>query len=174
VSLGADHSLFLSDKGLVFASGSSERGQLGDPYYHHQKYTDPFVIHDTFENSYNKCVKVKAGDGFSVLLTEQGDVYTFGNANYGRLGHEHRVSLSKPSMVEYFSKNKIKIKKIAIGGRHTFAISEQNAIYAWGFGFYYQLGTGKQNDCYVPTKIFFDKQVKNISCGYFHTAVIFD
>jgi alpha-tubulin suppressor-like RCC1 family protein len=52
----------------------------------------------------NRCVKVGAGDGFSVFLTEEGDVYTCGEGNYGRLGHYHGVSMSKPTVIDYFRK----------------------------------------------------------------------
>ena len=100
-ALGADHSLFLADDGKIFASGGSDRGQLGDPYYNSNLYSDPYIVHTLFSWSSNKWIKVGAGDGFSVLLTEAGEVYSFGAGNYGRLGHSHGLSLSRPAMIDY-------------------------------------------------------------------------
>ena len=103
MALGASHSLFVADDGWVFASGSSDRGQLGDPYFDSAIYPDPYVQHTIFSWKSNKCVKVGAGDGFSIILTETGGVYSFGAGNYGRLGHSHGLQLSKPAIIDYVS-----------------------------------------------------------------------
>ena len=103
VSLGADHSLFLEDNGTVYASGNASRGQLGDNYYHPDIYPDPYVQHFMFSTGDTRAIKVQAGDGFSAILTSEGEVYTFGLGNYGRLGHHHGVSLTKPSRIDMLS-----------------------------------------------------------------------
>jgi len=103
VALGADHSLFLGADGRVFASGNGERGQLGDPCHNWNTYPEPYVEHILFSTSFNRAVKIGAGDGFSVVLNEIGEVYSFGMGNYGRLGHYHGVSMSKPSMIDLVS-----------------------------------------------------------------------
>ena len=82
---------------------------------------------------------MSAGDGFSVFLSEEGDVFTCGKGNYGRLGLGHEVNLFTPQKVMYFFKRKIKIRDIAAGGRHVMAVAENGDLYSWGFGFYYQL-----------------------------------
>uniref|UniRef100_A0A7S3N7B9 Uncharacterized protein n=1 Tax=Euplotes harpa TaxID=151035 RepID=A0A7S3N7B9_9SPIT len=94
--------------------------------------------------------------------------------NYGRLGHYHGVSMSKPSMIDLFRKKRVVVKDIKVGGRHTFAITDKHELYAWGFGYYYQLGTSSQEDCLEPTKINLTKKVASASCGYFHSALILE
>ena len=117
-------------------------------------------------------MKVQAGDGFSVFLTEKGQVYTCGEGNYGRLGHANTSSVIKPMIVEYFRTNRINIVDIKTGGRHTYAVSDRRELYVWGFGYYYQLGNRSIDDFLEPAKIPLTKEVVHMSCGYFHSAFI--
>ena len=171
-SLGADHSLFLREDGFVYACGNPNKGQLGDQYYHPETSPYPYFPHIIFSAHGNKWIKVQAGDSFSVFLTEKGHVYTWGEGNYGRLGHTVCTSIFKPSLVEYFRNNKIKIVDIKTGGRHTFAISDKKELYVWGFGYYYQLATKSNEDAIEPVKVPFDREVKFASWGYFHSSFI--
>ena len=91
--------------------------------------------------------KVCAGDGFSVALDAHGQVHTCGKGNFGRLGHGDTVSLSAMKKIAWFGRNNVKIKDISAGGRHSLAISRENeetgtqqALYGWGFNYYYQMG----------------------------------
>ena len=84
----------------------------------------------------------------------------------------------------HFVQHGIVIKDIAVGGRHSLAISHEDsepdgrsALYGWGFNFYFQLGLGKKQreDALVPTRIHVsDKpyRAKHISCGYFNSTVM--
>ncbi|CAI2385454.1 unnamed protein product [Moneuplotes crassus] len=172
VSCGHEHSLFLDNKGIIYASGDPSKGELGDPYYHPDKAEQPYFAHYFLTNENDRCIKVKAGDGFSVFLSCDGSVYTCGQGNYGRLGHENCSSLSKPAVVQYFKYKNAKIVDIETGGRHTYAISDKRELFVWGFGFYHQLPTSSREDCEEPVKIPLPKPVSNISCGYFHSSYI--
>ncbi|CAI2384300.1 unnamed protein product [Moneuplotes crassus] len=174
VSCGHDHTLFCDDKGVVYASGDSSKGQLGDPYYHPEKAELPYFAHYFLANDEDRCIKVKAGDGFSVFLSLNGSVYTCGQGNYGRLGHENCVNLSKPAMIQYFKHKNVKIIDIDTCGRHTYAISNKKKLYAWGFGFYHQLPTSSREDQEEPTEISLPSKISSISCGYFHSAYILE
>ena len=98
MALGASHSLFVADDGWVFASGSSDRGQLGDPYFD----STLRPLRSAHHFKVNKCVKVGAGDGFSIILTETVSLQLWAG-NYGRLEHSHRLQLSKPAIIDYVS-----------------------------------------------------------------------
>jgi alpha-tubulin suppressor-like RCC1 family protein len=172
MSLGFDHSLFLREDGVVYACGNPNKGQLGDKYYHPEKSEEPYFAHYLFSSKNDKWVQVGAGDGFSVFRSEKGLVYTWGEGNYGRLGNGGTVSMVKPMMVEFFRKNGVAVKDIQVGGRHTFAISEDNELYVWGFGYYYQLGNTSNDDCVEPQMIKFTKQIDKVSCGYFNSVII--
>ncbi|CAI2383928.1 unnamed protein product [Moneuplotes crassus] len=172
VSLGQDHSLFLDDKGVIYASGNPSKGKLGDPYYHPDKAENPYMAHYFLTGKKNRCVKVKAGDGFSVFLAANGQVYACGEGNYGRLGIEGSTSVQKPTMIPCFGTKGNKIIDIETGGRHTYAISKKKELYVWGFGFYHQLPNNSTDDCEEPLKIATKHQIEQVSCGYFHSAYI--
>ena len=162
----------MREDGFVYAWGNPNKGQLGDKYYHPEKSEYPYFPHVSFSVRGNKWIKVQAGDSFSVFLTEKGHVYTWGEGNYGRLGHTSWASVYSPSLIEYFRNNKIKIVDISTGGRHTFAISDKRELYVWGFGYYYQNGTNENEDCNQPIKIPFEREINFVSCGYFHSSFI--
>jgi hypothetical protein len=81
-------------------------------------------------------VELYTGPRHSAVITEDGKMYTFGTGNWGVLGHgdENSVTHSQPKLVEYFSKNNIKIKKAAMGDFHTLALTEDGSVYSWGYG----------------------------------------
>ena len=124
MSCGTTHTLLLDDEGYAYSAGSSDDGQLGVIHYQfHPKNCDlPFVYLSVFSKQ-NPGKKVSAGDGFSVFLDSQGDVYTCGKANFGRLGQGHLISLNNPCKIAWLTKNKIKIKDVEAGGRHCLAVS---------------------------------------------------
>ncbi len=129
------------------------------------------------------------GPRHSGVVTESGDLYTFGTGNWGVLGHgnENSVSHTDPKRVEYFSKNNIKIKKVRMGDFHTLALAEDGSVYSWGFGgkkgflnlFFTDcgaLGHGDKTDVFVPKKIkFFEKhgiKIIDIGCGIRHSVAV--
>jgi len=131
----------LTAGGEVYAAGSSELGQLGVPEYQfvplHAE--QPFIKLEMFEFGVNdKAVKVQASDGFSMILSKDGDVYTCGKGNFGRLGHGQEKDCVKPTRIDWFFQNGVKIKDICAGGRHCLAQGEYDgALYGWGFNFYH-------------------------------------
>ena len=70
-----------------------------------------------------------------------------------------------------------KMVTVAAGGAHTMAVGVDGALWAWGEGFYGQLGLGDTNDRLVPTlvgaeEVFGGSQVRTISCGGVHTLAV--
>mmetsp|Transcript_28166 Transcript_28166/g.5134 ORF Transcript_28166/g.5134 Transcript_28166/m.5134 type:complete len:91 (-) Transcript_28166:196-468(-) len=89
IALGNTHSLMLSNQGDVYVSGSSEYGQLGIEMVT-SDYSVNFKLFNFGAN--NPACKVCAGDGYSAVLTQKGEVYTFGKGSFGRLGNGGSVS----------------------------------------------------------------------------------
>jgi len=70
------------------------------------------------------------------VITEDGNLYTFGDGFKGILGHgnDMKISYKKPKLVTYFAENNIKIKKVFFGDCHSLALSEEGDLYSWGYG----------------------------------------
>ena len=81
-------------------------------------------------------VELFMGPRHSGVVTENGDLYTFGTGNWGVLGHgnERNIDHSQPKLVEYFYKNNLRVKKVCMGDFHTMALTEDGGVYTWGFG----------------------------------------
>lgn len=101
----------------------------------------------------------------TVVLTENGDLYTFGKTLSGRLGH----SKSTPTKILE------KVDLIAAGSRHGLAYRNSDMkLYTWGFNLYGQSNPTISEDIEQP--ILFQnidqKPIIGLSSGFFHTAIL--
>ncbi|MBR6641505.1 MAG: Ig-like domain-containing protein, partial [Clostridia bacterium] len=103
-------------------------------------------------NVYNKTEgaittpQVVNGRNFSVVLREDGTVWTSGHNYYGQLGNGTRIDSNIPVQVkinedEYLTD----VKQISVGDEFAAALTKTGKVYVWGRGDYGQLGRGTQN-----------------------------
>lgn len=85
---------------------------------------------------------VSCGSGHSVILTESGEVWTFGMNFAGQLGHGDTKDVLLPKRVEDLPP----CRAIAAGETHTLAVSNEGFVYGFGSGRSGQLGLGKIED----------------------------
>jgi len=79
---------------------------------------------------------LRVGLRHSAAISKEGDLYTFGNGNWGVLGHgdESETRFDKPKKVEHFEKAHLKVKDVAVGEYHTMALTEDGSVWTWGYG----------------------------------------
>jgi len=77
---------------------------------------------------------VDVGEGHTIVLTEFGEVYTWGRNYEGQLGHGHRrrdiTSTSVPQRVKALENENI--VSVTCGDFHSTAITENGSLYMWG------------------------------------------
>jgi len=78
-----------------------------------------------------RVTQVVCGKEHCMLLTEHGQVYTWGGGSRGQLGHGTLASEERPRLV--MALDGMKIIKIAAGGWHSAAISECQDLYMFGW-----------------------------------------
>lgn len=79
---GGSHVLFLINDGKVFGCGSNNKGQLGT-----NDQTDPeFISECAFLPFGDRVADIACGWDSSALITESGQLYTFGSNAFGQLG----------------------------------------------------------------------------------------
>lgn len=87
----------------------------------------------------DRIAKIAASDNHSALITDEGELYTWGDNGYGQLGlkgdyTEKPKSVDKPTLVSYFQENNIKVKDIVLGKHHTIALDDKGRVFSWGRG----------------------------------------
>jgi len=129
---GDFHTVAIAENGDLYSWGHNRFGQLGlgdsVDYYTPQH-----------ANAGNRKYKaIAAGSQSSIAIAENGDLYTWGlNGGFGQLGLGNSEHHNTP---QHVSANNRKYDAIAMGFRHTLAITENNDLYAFGSNEYGQLG----------------------------------
>ena len=67
------------------------------------------------------------------MINKDGQLYTFGNGNWGVLGHgnENNIRFDKPKLVQALTKKKI--VDISLGEYHNLALADDGSVYTWGY-----------------------------------------
>ncbi|XP_061924351.1 probable E3 ubiquitin-protein ligase HERC4 [Entelurus aequoreus] len=147
ISAGATHTLFLTLSGLVYCCGANKHGQLG------LNRVDP-------KGRFNICVVpalrrlsiafIACGENHSVVLTKEGEVYTFGEGAHGQLGHGSFADEVMPKLVVGMDE---RASQVACGRRHTLVLGSSGKLWAFGNGVKGQIGTGKAASSATPTLV---------------------
>ncbi|KYQ88944.1 ankyrin repeat-containing protein [Tieghemostelium lacteum] len=122
IACGSEHTLALGSNGHVYSWGSALFGKLG--YQRAGGFqSTPERITDLVP-----CSQIACGNWFSVALSKNGDVFTFGCGKEGRLGRKSSDT-HMPGRVEFSGQ---KIKKIVCGINFTLCQTKNNIIYGFG------------------------------------------
>jgi alpha-tubulin suppressor-like RCC1 family protein len=112
--------------------------------------------------------QVAAGADHSMVLTRDGDVFTWGDGGSGRLGHGNTDSQLVPKQVESLSN----VMDIAAGWSHSLAVGEGGVVFKWGYNGFGQLGLGGHTNRNVPTEVPEDTLVVAVAAGSYHSFAL--
>jgi alpha-tubulin suppressor-like RCC1 family protein len=159
-SAGWKHSLVTSGKaGETWSFGSGEHGRLGHGG------TGNEAVPRLIEALSGVVVKqVAAGALHSMVLTRDGDVFTWGWGRFGQLGHGNTDDQFVPKRVEGLTN----VTDVAAGDYHRMAVVEGGAVYTWGCNHDGQLGLGDHGEGTqrnVPTEVPGVNEVVAVAAG---------
>ncbi|CRL02239.1 CLUMA_CG015120, isoform A [Clunio marinus] len=148
VHSGGKHAMAITLDGKIFSWGEGEDGKLG----HGNRITleKPKLI----ESLKTKRIRdIACGSAHSAAITSQGELYTWGLGEYGRLGHGDNSTLLKPKLVQKLVGQRV--VQVACGSRdaQTLCLTEDGTVYSWGDGDFGKLGRGGSDGCSVPQPI---------------------
>ncbi|XP_065644177.1 RCC1 and BTB domain-containing protein 1 isoform X3 [Hydra vulgaris] len=147
VACGSYHSIALTEDGEVYAWGSNNCGQLGLGISNNQATPKRVSLIPS-----KKIVSVSCGQSFTVMLTTDGELYSWGYNGNGQLGIENNTNQLQPVRVTGSLIGKF-IEKIVCGMAHVLVLTDIGELYSWGANSYGQLGLGTTHNTSVPTLI---------------------
>ena len=77
---------------------------------------------------------------FSAAVTSDGELYTWGRGNYGRLGHGSSEDALLPTLVDGLRGHIVLSVSCGSGDAQTLALTSTGDIFSWGDGDYGKLG----------------------------------
>ena len=151
---GANHNMVLTSDGAIYTWGWNYHGQLGN---NTKTNSNTIVAVQTIGTPLagKKIVKIAAGQGHSLALTDDGMVYTWGRNDTGQLGNNATTDAMLPVAVTVTGtpmSNKT-IVEIASGARHSLAIDSSGKVYAWGHNGSGQLGNNSTVNALTPVAV---------------------
>ena len=130
-------SVCLDTEGNVFTFGRNNYGQLGTG-----------VDRETLESTHipqkvnvPPCKQVCCGTLFTICLTEDGLVYSFGFNGNGELGLGNNEIYNSPQLISSLKD----VEFIGVGKYDTFCKTFNNEIFCWGHNRYGKLGIGNND-----------------------------
>lgn len=120
-----------------------------------------------------KCVVQLSACGFHTgCLTDNGELYTWGEGKFGRLGHSSESNSHVPRLVEsLLGKHPC---QVSCGGFHTAVVTEDGRLYTFGGGEHGQLGHNDRVNKLKPTLVQALERVfiSQITCGWSHSVAL--
>ena len=167
VAAGGNHSLAASEAGWVYSWGAQWLGHgSGSSEYtkhdqgHDERLFTPMPV--AALSSIHVCT-VATSAAHSLVVSDSGDVYSWGYCNSGQLGHGDYASQSKPKHVEALPG---RVCSVACGYCHSVAVLTTGRVYSWGWGAHGQLGNGAKTRSYpAPKLVALPESVRSVAAG---------
>ncbi|KAJ7943495.1 Regulator of chromosome condensation (RCC1) family with FYVE zinc finger domain [Quillaja saponaria] len=118
---------------------------------------------------------IACGYRHAVLVTKQGEIFSWGEESGGRLGHGVEADVPQPKLIDTLSGMNIEL--VSCGEYNTCAVTFSGDLYTWGDGTHNSglLGHGSAVSHWIPKKVSGHMDgihVSYISCGPWHTALV--
>jgi len=120
---GSQHSGFITIDNKAYTCGANIKGQLGIGSRANK--CEPSEIYGIEQ----EIQSLSLGVTHTLILTENGEVYSVGGNNFGQLGLGNKQTMEIPQKITSLSK----IVKIACG-QHSAALSKSGELFLWGTG----------------------------------------
>ncbi|KAG5418397.1 ATS1 [Candida metapsilosis] len=160
----------------VLACGSNGNYQLGQADDEDQRALRPCIFQmqgesTTTTTTERKPIKVACGGNHTLILFDNGEVFSCGDNEFGQAGHSEDVS-SVPVFTR-IPPVQGKIIDISCGWDYSFLLTDRNELYVCGRGLKGELGLGSDISQAVRPRLVtkFDTKVKRIRTAVNHTIV---
>ncbi len=180
VGCGLNHTVVVTDEGDVYSFGLNIDGALGTgsdkseiikptPVKLRLPRNQPATV--------PKFTHVSCGKLFTLLLDENGTVWSCGDDSYGQTGQGARADRVAFEMAPIDLHPNERVVNVSAGESHAIAVTASGTVYSWGLGSEGQMGVGSKvtrNPTPLPNHMLRDSGVraKEAAAGGGHSAVL--
>ena len=167
VSAGYCHSLALIADGVVFSWGEGESGCLGHGTKRNR--SRPGKI-EALEGQH--VIAVSAGRSYSLAVTANGALWSWGDACFGSLGHNDHLNHLLPKKIDALAGHRV--VAVSAGLHHNLALTADGTVWSCGGGYFGQLGHGDGQCHPQPKKVeaLAGQRVVAVSAGSEHSLTV--
>ena len=171
VASNAYYTACITEDGDTFTWGDGEHGQLG--HGDNKNQSSPKIVAGL---AGKHAKQVACGESHTIVCTEDGRVYSFGDAAHGQLGHGNSETALTPILIQQAQLEGKCVVQVACGSVHSMALTSDGRLYTWGNGEDGRLGHGSELSTCVPSIVesLMDYKVINIACNHEHSAALVD
>ncbi|XP_066151101.1 RCC1-like G exchanging factor-like protein [Euwallacea fornicatus] len=130
LSAGRAHLMVLTNEG-IFLLGNNAYGQCGRKIISNENYSKSNLINYIDKIDGNQIVDIECGQDHSMLITEEGSVYSCGWGADGQTGLGHFNNCSRFTKVKG-DIDKEKITKLACRADFVLALNDKGEVFGWG------------------------------------------
>ncbi|MBQ3462666.1 MAG: Ig-like domain-containing protein, partial [Clostridia bacterium] len=161
IACGDRHTLFLREDGVVLSLGDHTKGQHGRGLSTRYENVVTRAGVSNLIPTTRVITSIAANGDSSMLLDEDGRVYTFGDNSYGQHGtgtkdtdsHNLPTSIVNNALASYNTSIKRDSKAIGLGANSGYVMREDGYLYAFGRNSEGQLGEMSREDRIVPVRV---------------------
>jgi len=137
VAAGTFHCLAVTERCEVFSWGWNRKGQCGHEGAGHTQ-----LLPRRIEALMGvRARSASAGGAHSLVVTEDGALYSFGYGGQGQLGHGSHEDVCSPKRVDEL--RHVRIATAAAGGTFSLALAGDDTVFSWGCNAHGRLGLGR-------------------------------
>jgi alpha-tubulin suppressor-like RCC1 family protein len=173
VAAGGWHAACLTADGVLWTWGDGAAGRLG--HGDERKREMPTKLGPEMFGGYT-VVMVAAGSFHTLLVTTDGEAWSFGWGLFGQQGQGDKEDRLIPTKVGAYRFGGAKIVMVAAGMGHSLAVTEDGVLWTWGCAFHGCLGHNDETERSVPEmlarQLFSDSSVVLVSAGAAHSVAV--
>ncbi|XP_076233389.1 E3 ubiquitin-protein ligase HERC2 [Calliopsis andreniformis] len=156
------HYLALTQDNSVYSWGNGEGGRLG--HGDRTGYDEPKLIEALVEKN---IIFIACGSTYSAALSSNGELYSWGRGDYGRLGHGNSEDVTIPTLVSALNGHMVVYVACGSGDSQTLCVTASGIVFSWGDGDYGKLGRGGCDGSRTPKIVdkLLDINVAKVYCG---------